>query len=106
MNPLLSPQPRICLPTGFLSRDLPPPKSSIHTFDSGSSLSLGHSIEIPVLQTSPDATEMPSSNAPPLTMGDINVEDQGHLSQEFINKLDKVCRPAIASPHQAKAPFR
>ena len=76
--------------------------------DSGSSLSvwsLGYSIEIPTVITSPGATDpdgfMPSSNPLSLTLAEISAEIQDHLAQEFIDRLDMVCRSAITSSPQA-----
>ena len=76
--------------------------------DAGSSLSvwsLGYSIEIPAVLTSPGSTDpdgfVPSSNPLPLTLEEINAEFQDHLAQEFIDKLDMVCCSAITSSPQA-----
>ena len=88
----------------FLPRGLLPLEPSIYNMDSGSSLSvwsLGYSIEIPAVLTSPDSTDpdgfVPSSNPLPLTLAEINAESQDHLAQEFIDRLDMVCRSAITS---------
>ena len=92
----------------FLPRGLLPPEPSIYNMDAGSSLSvwsLGYSIEIPAVLTSPGSTDpdgfVPSSNPLPLTLEEINAEFQDHLAQEFIDRLDVVCCSAITSSPQA-----
>jgi len=63
--------------------------------------SVSYPIEVPALQTPPDATDwdelIPSPDAPPLRLAEIEAECQGRPGQELIDRLDTVCGSAL--PH-------
>ena len=49
---------------------------------------------------------VPSSNPRSLQLAEIDAESQGHLAQEFIDRVDMVCRSAITFPPRAKSFLR